>query len=154
MRRVGDKWVITSLSGEAVKIAKSGLDLLEDERALTDIRDAVSNALGKRAEYDGSNSFQQVAFDFVCFGGRPRTGRAGQATAAAPAKAMAASSTPRPTSDDAPIAGDDAFTTNEDLVLVGGNVINASGGGADVDPDGFALTVTQVNGVTSDLPER
>ena len=55
---------------------------------------------------------------------------------------------PTPDSDDAPIAGDDAFTTNEDLVLVGGNVINAPGAVRTSIPDGFALTVTQVNGVT------
>ena len=143
----GDKWVITSLSGEPVKIAKSGLDLLEDERALTDIRDAVSDAIGKRAEYDGSNSFKQVAFDSsASAGGEDGTG--GPSDGGGPGEGNGGVVDPTPDSDDAPIAGDDAFTTNEDLVLVGGNVINASGGGADVDPDGFALTVTQVNGVT------
>ena len=60
---VGDKWVVTTLSDEAVRIAKSGLDLLEDELALADIRDAVSRALGDRTELGGTNSFQQVAFD-------------------------------------------------------------------------------------------
>ncbi|HEY6633431.1 MAG TPA: VCBS domain-containing protein, partial [Rhizobiaceae bacterium] len=143
---VGDKWVITSLSDEPVKVAKSGLDLLEDERALADIRDAVSNALGKRTEYDGANSFQQVAYDATASKGGEGGPQDGNGSGG-PNGGDGGVVDPTPDKDDPPIAGDDAFTTNEDFVLVGGNVINASGGGADVDPDGFALAVTQVNDI-------
>jgi len=144
---VGDKWVITTLSDEAVKVAKSGLDLLEDEAAISDIRDAVSNALGQRTQLNGANSFQQVAFDASA----SSTGQDGGQSTDTGGNGQGGGNTgtdPTPDKDDPPIAGDDAFSTNEDAVLVGGNVINASGGGADVDPDGFALSVTEVNGQT------
>jgi VCBS repeat-containing protein len=144
---VGDKWVITSLSDEAVKVAKSGLDLLEDERALADIRDAVSNALGKRAEYDGTNAFQQVAFDSSASAGGQGEGQGGNGEGGGPGGGNGVVVDPTPDKDDPPIAGDDAFGTHEDSLL-GGNVINSSGGGPDVDPDGFALTVSSVNGAT------
>jgi len=144
---VGDKWVITTLSDEAVKVAKSGLDLLEDEAAISDIRDAVSNALGQRTQLNGANSFQQVAFDASA----SSTGQDGGQSTDNGGNGQSGGdggTDPTPDKDDPPIAGDDAFSTNEDAVLVGGNVINASGGGADVDPDGFALAVTAVNGQT------
>ena len=140
---VADKWVVTTLSNEPVKIAKSGLDLLEDEIALADIRDVVSHALGNRT--DAGSEFQHASYDSSAAnsgGGEqqddgsnnaPQTGD--QNTGDAPSD-----------SDDAPIAGDDVFTIDEDGLL-GGNVIRGGGaGGADVDPDGFAVTVTQVNG--------
>ena len=146
----GDKWVITSLSGEAVKIAKSGLDLLEDERALTDIRDAVSNALGTRTEYNGSNSFQQVAFDSSASAGQG-DGSGGPNDGGGPGGGNGGVIDPSPDKDDPPVAGDDTFTIDEDHLLLGKNVINASGGGADGDPEGFAVTVTQVNGETLDF---
>jgi VCBS repeat-containing protein len=142
---VGDKWVITTLSDEAVKVAKSGLDLLEDEAAISDIRDAVSNALGKRAEYSGSNSFQQVAFN-ASASNSGQDGDQNSDGGGASGDGSGGNVDPTPDKDDPPIAGDDAFSTNEDLVLAGKNVISASGGGPDVDPDGFALSVTQVNG--------
>ncbi|MCX7303598.1 MAG: VCBS domain-containing protein, partial [Hyphomicrobiales bacterium] len=142
---VGDKWVITSLSDEAVKVAKSGLDLLEDEAAISDIRDAVSHALGQRTELNGASSFQQVAFDASASSSGQNSEQGGDNQGNTPGGPTGGTD-PTPDKDDPPIAGNDSFATNEDAVLVGGNVINASGGGADVDPDGFALTVTQVNG--------
>src|SRR5690606_36767688 len=142
----GDKWVITSRSDEAVKVAKSGLDLLEDERALADIRDAVSNALGKRTEYDGANSFQQVAFDSSASRGQGE-GTGGNGEGGDPNGGNGGVVDPTPDKDDPPIAGDDVFDTgvNEDNPF-GSNVIGGAGGGADVDPDGFALTVSAMNG--------
>ena len=47
---------------------------------------------------------------------------------------------------DAPIAQDDAVTTDEDSML-SGNVLVDNGHGADSDVDGDTLTVTQVNGL-------
>ena len=143
---VGDKWVITTLSDEAVKVAKSGLDLLEDEAAISDIRDAVSNALGQRTQLNGASSFQQVAFD-ASASNSGQDGDQNSDGGGASGDGSGGNVDPTPDKDDPPIAGDDAFATNEDATLVGGNVINASGGGADVDPDGFALEVTQVNDV-------
>ena len=142
---VGDKWVITTLSNEAVKVGKSGLDLLEDEVALADIRDVVSRALGDRTELNGANSFQQVAFDASASTGGQGDGQGGSGEGETPGGGSGGVD-PTPDNDDAPIAGDDAFTTTEDD-CAHGQVINVIGGGADVDPDGFALTVTQVNGV-------
>ena len=46
-----------------------------------------------------------------------------------------------------PVAVDDSFTTDEDTVLSGENVLNANPTTADSDPDGDPLTVTAVNGV-------
>ena len=49
--------------------------------------------------------------------------------------------------NDAPVAIDDAFTTNEDTALTSGNVLSANPTAADSDiDDGDMLTVTQVNG--------
>ena len=110
---VGDKWVVTTLSNEAVRIAKSGVDLLEDEVALADIRDAVSRALGDRTELGGTNSFQQVAFDASA----SATGQGDQQGSSDGGETPGGGSGvggEAPDSDDAPIAGDDAFTTNED----------------------------------------
>ncbi|MBD2561393.1 MULTISPECIES: beta strand repeat-containing protein [Nostoc] len=44
-----------------------------------------------------------------------------------------------------PVAVDDAISTNEDTPVVGNILVN-NGNGADSDPDGDVLTVTQVNG--------
>ena len=142
---VADKWVVTTLSNEAVKLAKSGLDLLEDQSALADIRDVVSHALGDRTDA-GSNAFKQVSYDAnasVSGGNEQQT----DGSTSGPHTGEQNSGDASSDSDDAPIAGDDAFAIDEDHILLGFNVINASGGGADVDPDGFAVTVTQVNGV-------
>ena len=45
-----------------------------------------------------------------------------------------------------PVANDDAFTTDEDTVLMMGDVLADNGNGADNDPDNDALMVTAVNG--------
>ena len=52
--------------------------------------------------------------------------------------------------NDAPVAQDDAITTNEDTA-VNGNVLNANGSGADSDIDNAVLTVAQVNGLTANV---
>ncbi|MEM8714458.1 MAG: Ig-like domain-containing protein, partial [Cyanobacteria bacterium P01_G01_bin.4] len=50
----------------------------------------------------------------------------------------------------APAAIDDDFSTDEDIVL-SGNVLLDNGNGADSDPEGDPLAVTQVNGNTADV---
>jgi hypothetical protein len=52
--------------------------------------------------------------------------------------------------DDAPVAQPDAVTTPEDTVGTG-NVFADNGSGADSDPDGPALQVSEVNGVPGDV---
>lgn len=52
--------------------------------------------------------------------------------------------------DDATIANDDAFTTDEDTALTSGNVFADNGSGADSDVDS-TLTVTEVNGSAADV---
>ncbi|MEP9390256.1 VCBS domain-containing protein, partial [Mesorhizobium sp. KR9-304] len=141
---VGDKWVITSLSGEAVKIAKSGLDLLEDDAALNDIREAVSKALGQRTELNGANSFQQVTFDSSSSAGGPGDGTGGSNDGNG-AGGGNGGVDPNPGRDDPPIAGDDQFTLDEDSSTTA-SVIDGSVGGTDVDPDGFGVSVTEVDG--------
>ncbi len=49
-----------------------------------------------------------------------------------------------------PVAADDRFTTDEDSVL-SGDVLGDNGNGADIDPDGDTLTVTAIDGVTTDV---
>ncbi|MEW9835042.1 VCBS domain-containing protein, partial [Mesorhizobium marinum] len=143
---VGDKWVITSLSGEAVKVAKSGVDLLEDEALMADIRDAVSSALGDRTQYNGSNAYKQVAYDASASAGSHGDGTGDDGGSGGPVSGGGIVDS-NPDTDDPPDARDDAFSTNEDLGIVA-NVINASGGGPDFDPEGFPVTVIQVNGST------
>jgi VCBS repeat-containing protein len=143
---VGDKWVITSLSGEAVKVAKSGVDLLEDEALMADIRDAVSSALGDRTQYNGSNAYKQVAYDSSASAGSHGDGTGDDGGSGGPGGGGGIVDS-NPDTDDPPDARDDAFSTNEDLGIVA-NVINASGGGPDFDPEGFPVTVIQVNGST------
>ncbi|QDV19361.1 sulfur oxidation protein SoxZ [Gimesia panareensis] len=54
--------------------------------------------------------------------------------------------------NDDPTAEDDDFTTDEDTVLTGGNVLANNGSGADSDPDtSDNLTVSEVNGVAGDV---
>ncbi len=55
-----------------------------------------------------------------------------------------------PVCNQPPVAADDDFTTDEDTP-VGGNVLADNGHGADVDPGGGPLTVTEVNGVAADV---
>jgi VCBS repeat-containing protein len=50
----------------------------------------------------------------------------------------------------APIAADDAVTTDEETALAG-NVLADNGNGPDADPDGDLLTVTQVNGAAASV---
>jgi VCBS repeat-containing protein len=149
---VGDKWVITSLSGEAVKVAKSGLDLLEDEIAMADIRAAVSSALGDRTLLEGSGSYFQIAYNASSSaGGQGSTG--GENGGGGTGGDGGAIVDPTPGKDDAPIANADAVTTGEEddassgeLVALTGNVFSSNGSGADYDPDGFGITLISVNG--------
>ena len=48
--------------------------------------------------------------------------------------------------DDAPVAQPDAFTIDEDDVVVAGNLFASNGSGPDADPDGPPLTISAVNG--------
>ena len=140
----GDKWVVTTLNNEAVRITKSGLDLLNDQIALDEIRDVFSRALGDRTQLDGTNSFGNVSFDSSASEGGGADGDGGDGEGGGTG---GGTNTGEETvdADDPPIAGDDAFTVDEDSFVVA-NVIDGSVGGADVDPDGFALKVTQVDG--------
>jgi VCBS repeat-containing protein len=158
---VGDNWIMTSLSGEPVQIAKSGVDLLEDEAAINEIREAVSAALGKRAEYVGSSGFQQVAFNASASNSGQGGEQDGDNNGGTKGDGGNSGTDPTPDKDDPPIAGDDSFVTNEDFVGIGiVNLINGSGAGLpvggsaiirpDVDPDGFALRVTHINGIDLD----
>jgi VCBS repeat-containing protein len=52
--------------------------------------------------------------------------------------------------NDAPVAQDDVFATDEDTV-VNGNVLADNGNGPDDDIDGDPLTITQVNGSTANV---
>jgi len=52
--------------------------------------------------------------------------------------------------NDAPIARDDAASTDEDTALVG-NVLLDNGDGPDSDVDGDALTVTEIDGAAADI---
>ncbi|MGF1515744.1 MAG: Ig-like domain-containing protein, partial [Elainellaceae cyanobacterium] len=56
----------------------------------------------------------------------------------------------RSLNNDAPIAEDDAFTTDEDTVL-SGDVLVANPTTADSDPEGDTLTVTEINGNAADI---
>ncbi|MCB1458217.1 MAG: FecR domain-containing protein, partial [Nitratireductor sp.] len=145
----GDKWVVTSLSNEAVRIGKTGFDLLEDKAALDELREVVSHSLGDRTQLDGANSFDQISFNSNASRGNDNGANGGGDNGATGERSQSGDTTGD--KDDPPIAADDAFTVNEDTILTGSgagevNVINGSGGGLDIDPDGFAVTVTQVNG--------
>ena len=52
-------------------------------------------------------------------------------------------------SNDAPVAIDNQYTTNEDASFTGNVLTNNTGAGVDSDPDGDALSVTAVNGQPS-----
>ncbi len=55
-------------------------------------------------------------------------------------------------SNPGPAAEDDGFTTTEDTAAISGNVITGdNGNGADSDPDGDSLAVTQVNGDAANI---
>ncbi len=162
-----DKWVVSSLSGEAVKIGKTGNDLLEDEAALDEIRELFSRAFGDRTDLDAARPPAQIALASDNDGqqdgdGEGEGGDTGGTDGVPPGGAP----------DDPPIAGDDSFniiengylsasvatpvSQLENVIYVGGtstsvatpNVIDGSLGGQDIDPDGFSFGVTQVNGAT------
>ena len=137
---VGDKWVVTSLTGDAVRVGKSGIDLFEDEQALNEIRDVFSRALGNRTDSSGTGDQQQITFDPNQNGNQDQDdsddgngGNDGDDTIVGDGDTA--------DNDDPPIAADDAFALDEDQIIFGANII-----ANDVDPDGFALDVTQVNG--------
>ncbi len=140
----GTKWLVTTLSKEAVEIGKSGLDLLEDKAALDEIRDVYASAFGEKAAVDSSNSFSQVAFNATASSNEGDGSLGDDSGGLGDEGGQGGLDTGD--KDDPPIAGDDLFETDEETVLAGVNVISADGGGPDVDPDGFALKVTQVNG--------
>ena len=144
---VGDKWVVSSLSSEAVQIAKSGLDLLEDAAAMSDIRDVVAHALGERTLLNGPGTNQQVAYDSDA--APPGEGEETDTTSAGrvPTGEQALVD-PNADVDDPPVANDDVFDVTEDESLLS-NVIDGSGGGRDFDWEGFAVTVSAVNGATA-----
>ncbi|MEM9278843.1 MAG: VCBS domain-containing protein, partial [Pseudomonadota bacterium] len=139
------KWVVTSLTGEAVEIGKSAIDLFEDSAALDEIRDLISRALGDRTELDGANSFGQIGFDSLSSGGPGPGGLEGvdDAIDGIPIAGDGVEGEP----GDPPIAEDEAFFTGEDPLLLGEDVVIGTGGGPDFDPDGFVVLITQVNGI-------
>ena len=147
---VGDKWVVNTLSNEAVKIAKSGLDLLEDEIAMSDIREVVSHALGDRTQVNGPGTFQQVSYDSNAGTGGDESGE-GDGSGGQVTGGDQNFDDPTPDVDDPPVANDDTYAVHEDTPLIE-DVIGLSkpGGtaGKDFDPDGFntLLAVTEVNG--------
>ncbi|HAH43335.1 MAG TPA: hypothetical protein DCM07_00495, partial [Planctomycetaceae bacterium] len=53
-----------------------------------------------------------------------------------------------------PVPVDDAFSTDEDTLLAGGNVLNANPTDPDFDAEGQTLTVTEVNGSTGDVDSQ
>ena len=162
-----DKWVVSSLSGEAVKIGKTGNDLLEDEAALDEIRELFSRAFGDRTDLDAARPPAQIAL--ATDNGSQQDGNGeGDGGDTGGTDGTPPSGAP----DDPPIAGDDSFNIIENgylsapggtpvpqlenIIYVGGNsvsvaspsVIDGSIGGNDIDPDGFSFSVTQVNGAT------
>ncbi|MEM8750510.1 MAG: VCBS domain-containing protein, partial [Pseudomonadota bacterium] len=150
VRSTGDKWVLSSLSSEPVLIQKSGLDLLQDRIALDEIRDVFARAAGDRASLDGANSFQRVAFNLSDTGGidinddgNGDGGNGGDIVFI----------DQNPEFDDPPIAADDIFFTDDRTTIeTGPNVIDDNGTGIDIDPEGFDLIVTQINGTNIPFP--
>jgi len=142
---VESKWVVTSLNGDAVEIGKSGIDLLEDNIALDEIRDLYSRSLGDRTELEGTASFAQVGFSGLDANQGPIDGPGGEDDNQTTGDTPDDDGNGEP--GDPPIAGDDDFFSGEDVFLIGQDVIAGTGGGPDFDPDGFAVFVTQVNGI-------
>ncbi|MEL7430026.1 MAG: Ig-like domain-containing protein, partial [Pseudomonadota bacterium] len=141
---VEKKWVLTSLTGDAVEIGKSGIDLLEDRIALDEIRDIFSRSFGDRAQLDGSNSFGRIGFGSLSAGDRNVDGLGAGDDDGLGDEIAGEDGEGEP--GDPPIAEDDEFFSGEDPVLIGQDVVAGTGGGVDFDPDGFAVLVTQVNG--------
>ena len=126
------------------KSKKSGLDLIEDNKALEQIGDVFSIVFGDQSLLDGSNSFQQFSVNSPSSGGGD-AGDGGDGSVELTTDDTGGGNGGGDT-DDLPIAGDDAFATDEESVLSGVNVIIGDGTNSDIDPDGFELNVTQVNG--------
>ncbi|MEL6967445.1 MAG: FecR domain-containing protein, partial [Pseudomonadota bacterium] len=145
-----DKWVVTTLSNEAVRINKTGLDLLEDQIALDEIRDVFSKASGDRTEIDGTNSFTRIGFNPLTDGGDggPDADPFGDNPGGTDVVVDGDTS-----ADDPPEAADDLLELDLDgqsplgeLDLPGNVIVLDNGLGVDIDPEGFPLNVTQING--------
>ena len=137
-----DKWVVSTLSGEAVQISKTGLDLLEDQVALDEIRNLFSLAQNDRAQLDGSNSFTQFAFNAANPTQQVAVGE-GTGDQVSGDGTVVAEAVPQ---DDPPVAADDFFQTDDrSITIAGSNVIDDNGLGIDIDPEGFPLSVIAVN---------
>ncbi len=141
---VGSKWVLTSLTGEAVEIGKSGIDLLEDKIALDKIREVFSKAISDRTDIDGSNSFGNVNSEFALLDGDNEDDSNGEDDQSAEEEIQLGLGDQA--NDDDPLAFDDFFTTGEDAILTNVNVITGGGSQSDYDPDGFTITVSRVDG--------
>ncbi|MEP1208256.1 MAG: VCBS domain-containing protein [Rhizobiaceae bacterium] len=142
---VADKWVVTGAFSDAVKITKSGLDLLEDQLALDEITDIFNRAASDRAELDGSTNYTNVAIDLS--GGDD--GEAGDDLAGDDGGTdVSVGVEDTPNQDDPPIAfDDDLFTDDSSPITVNLNVITGNNGqGVDIDPEGFPIILTQING--------
>ncbi|MEP2627583.1 MAG: FecR domain-containing protein, partial [Rhizobiaceae bacterium] len=138
-----DKWVVTGLSSEAVKINKSGIDLLEDQVALDEITDIFNTAQSQRAQLDGSNNFASVTVDLGLGEGLGDDGgsEADDFLETGAIESKAAKDVNRP-----PVAGDDFFDVDSSQIISGINLITgAGGGGVDIDPEGFPLGAIFVN---------
>ena len=136
----GSKWLVASLYKDPVLVEKSGADFLADIDAQEEIASLFSSVFGDEASLDSSNTFTQVAFNAPNAPDNTdgsQDGDSGGVGGDGPQGDDGIGD-----KDDAPIAGDDAFEIDEENDLSGVNVIE----GSDVDPDGFPLTVTHVNG--------
>ncbi|MBL8575750.1 MAG: VCBS domain-containing protein [Mesorhizobium sp.] len=143
----GDKWVITSLSGEVVKLAKSNVDRMEDQEATTDIRDAISKAFGQRTDL-GTNSSKKEFADGSNADQTNPDGAGDQKTDKPVTEASFQVVDPDPLVDNPPVAGDDVDTIDEDNLLGGNVIIGLRQGSGDYDPEQLApLVVTEINGV-------
>ncbi|NRB32388.1 MAG: FecR domain-containing protein, partial [Rhizobiaceae bacterium] len=140
-----DKWVVTGLSSEAVQIAKSGVDLLEDQVALDEITEIYNVAQSQRAQIDGSNNFASINVDLGVGDGGPQDGDGGvdDVLDGGGVEVEANLDINQP-----PIAEDDFFALSSGQIIGGINIITgAGGGGVDIDPEGFPLGAILINGV-------
>lgn len=144
---IDDKWLVTDTGEGAVKVTKSVTDWLEDKLALDEITDVYYRARGERTEIDGSNNFPRikVALDSGDISLDRLDGLENGAPPAQPEPNFRIFRTNRP-----PIASDDQLTAYDQFVIGGGGTVNIvtndNGAGVDVDPEGYDLVVTQING--------
>ena len=137
--------VITSLSGQAVEIDKSTVELLQDKELLEEIESLYSQVFGDAGEVTGSGITAHVGVTDT-LGDSDNSGPGdGDGTASETGGGNDTSDDGTSTQDDPPIVGDDLFGSDEDTSFVG-NLFDDNGGGPDVDPDGFSLNVTAING--------